>query len=71
MASSSHPRGVFTGPFKSDGGHEVLVAVNTDGQVVAHVVVTTPSYRDRVAASLRMLLEDLDPRGTHQLQVIS
>lgn len=56
-----HPRGVFTGPFCAPGGDEVLVAVDSEGQVVGHVVIEEPENRDALLAVMWRALQLTDP----------
>lgn len=56
-----HPRGVFTGPFSAPGGDEVLIAVDSEGQIIGHVVIEEPANRDALLAVMWQVLQLTDP----------
>ena len=61
-------RGVYNTRWRSASGDEVLIAVNSEGRVLAHVTVTDSSQRESVSRELNRLLDLLDPES--QLRVL-
>lgn len=67
VEGDAHPRGVFTGPFSAPGGNEMLIAVDTEGQVVAQIVVKNEQNRDALLAAAWNVLTLTDPRSSLRL----
>ena len=63
----SHPRGVFEPEFTGPGGHQMFLAIDSKGRVVAHVSVTDPTRRDQVLESFRRLLHQVQPEASLRL----
>lgn len=58
-----HERGVYAPQYIDTAGHEVFVAIDSQGRAIARVSVVNEYSRDSVLRFLRAILDDQDPVG--------